>query len=68
MSMNDQEHTKWSDINKCDVKPLTDALWDMLRMDCCATKLNAKRIVMLNKDDVVKAIGKLVSKPKESNE
>lgn len=35
---------------------VTDELWDALRMEACTTKTKAHRIVMLNKEDVSRAV------------
>lgn len=38
-----------------------DQLWDALRQECCATKphTDAKAIVLLRRDDLVRAIARL---------
>ena len=42
---------------------LTAALWDALRQEACTTGLKAQRIVMLNRDDVARAVTRLTAPP-----
>lgn len=43
-------------MNEIKILEISNALWDALRMECCVTKLNAHRIVMVNKEDVIAAV------------
>lgn len=41
--------------------------WDELRLQCCSTKLNAKRIVQVSEEDVKEVAKKLKDKVKPIN-
>ena len=42
-----------------ELENLTDKLWDALRLEACATKLNAHRIVMIHKSDIKNALNRI---------
>ena len=42
-----------------DSNNLAKLIWDELRLECCATKLNAQRIVMVHEHDIKKVIKKI---------
>lgn len=43
---------------------LVNLLWDELRLQCCASKLEAKTIIQLKKHDVFKVVDKLIHENK----
>ncbi len=40
---------------------LTQRIWDLLREDCCVTKLKAHCVVMLHEPDVKRLVDRLVA-------
>lgn len=46
-------------MKKVSHSELTNRLWDALRLEACSTGLKAQRIVMVNKEDISKALRRL---------
>ena len=50
------------------IETKVNKLWDALRLECCGTKLRAKRIVLLTKDGVTRAMKRLEDSPPNSSD